>query len=483
MVKGPQAERKESMEKDLLLQEIDAFVHRSEKQILDDLALLISKRSVRGEPEEGAPYGKGPREALDTALAIARRLGLSTKDGDGHVGWGELPGREKDYIGVIAHVDIVPEGDGWNSDPYVLTEKDGWLIGRGVLDNKGAAILALYAAAFLKNSGRPMNYTLRILLGCAEETGMEDAAYYLRHNPEPMFCFTPDVDFPVVVGEKGIHSGGLFVSAPVFKTITSFAAGIAGNVIPSSASCVVHAPGRTMEGTEDVDVTDRGDGAFFLEARGIGGHAGSPEGKVNAIGVLTRFLLDNQIGGEEERLFLELLGRIHSSVFGAQIGIACETELLGKLTSVGCVISQEGGVLRQNMNIRYPESISGDDISQRLKDLAASYDASFEGGVISEPFYISPDSPSIKVLLSAYEEITGHPAKAYTMCGGTYARCFKNAVGYGPGDTYTPYPSFVLPEHSPNEGVCLASLREALKVYILALWQLQDLPAEDFIKR
>ena len=470
------------MEKNRLLQEIDSFVRDNEKNILDDLALLISKKSVRGEAEEGAPFGPGPRSALDTALAIAKRLGLSTNDGDGYIGWGELPGKKKDYIGVIAHLDIVPEGDGWDSDPYVLAEREGWLIARGVLDNKGPAILSLYAAAFLARSGRPLDYTLRILLGCAEESGMQDVAYYLSHNPEPMFCFTPDVDFPVVVGEKGLHSGGVFISAPVFMTISSFSAGIAGNVIPSRASCVVHTPGKTLTGTDDVTVTLRDDGSFLAEARGIGGHAGSPEGKVNAIGVLTRFLLDNGIGNEDERLFLALLHKIHSNCFGEGIGIACESELLGKLTSVGCVISQENGVLRQNMNIRYPECLTGREISERLVKLAASHNAAFEGGDISEPFYISPDSPSIRVLLSAYEEITGHPARAYTMCGGTYARCFKNAVGYGPGDVYTPYPSFVAPEHSPNEAVHFSSLKEALKVFILALWQLEDLLPDDYAK-
>ena len=113
------------MEKKQLLQEIEAFVEKNEKDILNDMAELVSKRSVKGPAEEGAPFGRGPRNALDSAMAIAERLGFAVNDGDGYVGWADLPGKHEEHIGVIAHVDVVPEGEGWSSDPYVLTETDG----------------------------------------------------------------------------------------------------------------------------------------------------------------------------------------------------------------------------------------------------------------------------------------------------------------------------------------------------------------------
>lgn len=467
------------MEKKQLLQEIEAFVEKNEKDILNDMAELVSKRSVKGPAEEGAPFGRGPRNALDSAMAIAERLGFAVNDGDGYVGWADLPGKHEEHIGVIAHVDVVPEGEGWSSDPYVLTEKDGWLIGRGISDNKGAVILSLYAAAFLARSGRPLNYGIRVMMGCDEECGMHDVPYYLERNPEPIFCFTPYVDFPVSIGEKGMYAGGVFSSAPVFTSISSFAAGNASNSIPGRASCVVHAPGKSFKETKGITVTPKEDGSFLVEAQGIGGHAAHPDGKHNAIGILTDFLLDNGIGDADERQFLELLHKIHSNAYGEGLGIACTGKLLGQLTSIGGIISQEGGVVRQDMNIRYPECVSGEELKKALSKVAAAHNAQFGGGEILEPFYISPDSPAIKVLLSAYTEITGHPAEAYTMFGGTYARRFKNAVGFGPGDDYTPRPSFVASDHAPNEASYIPSLKEALKVYILALWQLQDLAAEE----
>jgi succinyl-diaminopimelate desuccinylase len=114
-------EKETVMKETQLLQEIDAFIEKNEEDILRDMADLVSKRSVRGQAEEGAPFGPGPRSALDAGLTIAKRLGLSVDDGDGYVGWGDIPGERKEYIGVIAHIDVVPEGEGWNSDPYVLT--------------------------------------------------------------------------------------------------------------------------------------------------------------------------------------------------------------------------------------------------------------------------------------------------------------------------------------------------------------------------
>ena len=48
-----------------LNQKIDAFIAANKEQILKDIATLVSINSVEGTPEEGAPYGAGPRAALD----------------------------------------------------------------------------------------------------------------------------------------------------------------------------------------------------------------------------------------------------------------------------------------------------------------------------------------------------------------------------------------------------------------------------------
>ena len=158
---------------------IDAFAEQNRENILRDITRLVAVPSVEGTPEPGAPFGAGPKAALDKALEIAAELGLQTYNADGYIGWAETGpiGEGQKFLATITHVDVVPEGNGWDADPYTVRVKDGWLLGRGVADDKG--------------------YPVRALLGANEETNMHDVDYYAEHYPMPAFCFTPDAEFPV----------------------------------------------------------------------------------------------------------------------------------------------------------------------------------------------------------------------------------------------------------------------------------------------
>ena len=57
---------------------IDAFAENNRDNILRDITRLVAVPSVEGTPEPGAPFGKGPKAALDKALEIAAELGLDT---------------------------------------------------------------------------------------------------------------------------------------------------------------------------------------------------------------------------------------------------------------------------------------------------------------------------------------------------------------------------------------------------------------------
>lgn len=456
---------------------VEGFIRGHEKEMTEDIASLVAVRSVEGRPAAGAPFGPGPRRALDMALAIAGRLGLATRNLEGYIGWAELPGRTAGVVATITHLDIVPEGEGWDGDPLILREREGWLLGRGVMDNKGPSVLCLWAARCLKELAEeadlPHRYTLRVLLGCNEESGMEDVDRYIEREGDPLFCFTPDSDFPLCNGEKGVFSGD-FISGELLGNILDFEAGAAGNMVPDAAICLLKNAPEDLAGTGDVLVQPEGERVRLL-AKGICGHAAKPEGTCNAIGVLVDYLLEKKLCTPAECAYLSLLRKLHADTMGRGLDIDCTDEVFGPLTCIGGMISLREGRLVQNINIRYPTVTTGEELENRLKELAQEQGAEFRAESVMEPFFIPAESKPIKALLDTYAEVTGNEALPFTIGGGTYARHFKNAVSFGPHEPGEALPSFAGPEHAANEGLSLESLRRALKIYIFSLLRLMEL--------
>ena len=174
-----------------LNQKIDAFIAANKEQILEDIAALVAINSVEGTPTEEAPFGEGPRAALDKTLELAAGMGLSTRNCENYIGYAELAGADPEkYLATICHVDVVPVGNGWSQDPFKMQIRDGWMIGRGVADDKGPMVATLYALKFLKEEGVSLRYPIRAMVGDNEETHMNDVEYYLKNYPAPVFCFT-----------------------------------------------------------------------------------------------------------------------------------------------------------------------------------------------------------------------------------------------------------------------------------------------------
>ena len=91
---------------------IDAFAENNRDNILRDITRLVAVPSVEGTPEPGAPFGKGPKAALDKALEIAAELGLDTHNAEGYIGWaqtGPIADGQK-YLATITHTDVVHVG-------------------------------------------------------------------------------------------------------------------------------------------------------------------------------------------------------------------------------------------------------------------------------------------------------------------------------------------------------------------------------------
>ena len=454
------------------LKDIDLFIEENKENILRDIARLVAVPSIEGEPEEGAPFGKEPKKALELGLKIASELGLETRNCENYIGYAEIPvpGEEK-YIATVTHLDVVPVGEGWTKSPFEMWEKDGYIIGRGVMDDKGPSVICLYALKYLKERNIPLRYPVRALLGANEETGMGDVQYYLKNYPAPAFAFSPDSDFPVCNGEKGIYQG-MITSRCAPEKIVSIEGGMAFNVIPDKAKAVLKFEGELPETVEGIEVSAEND-LLTVNAFGKAGHASMPEGKINAIGVLVNYILEKNLCSEAEAKYLSVLKALHDCPYGCKIGVDADDKKFSPLTIIGGIIGIKDGKFFQSLDSRYPTNTSGAQITATINEKFGEH-CVCETVAEMEPFYIEPDSAEIKTCISTYNEITGEQAECYTMGGGTYARDFPNAVSFGPEHPERPMPEWVGAVHCVDEGASVEFLLEALKIYVATLIRLQD---------
>ncbi len=456
-----------------LNQKIDAYIAQNKEQILNDIAALVAIDSVEGQPEEGAPFGAGPRAALDKTLEMASRMGFATRNCENYIGYAELAGEDPEkYLATICHVDVVPVGNGWSGDPFKMRIKDGWLLGRGVTDDKGPMVITLYAINFLKEQGYKLRYPIRAIIGDNEETHMQDVEYYLKNYPAPVFCFTPDAEFPVCNGEKG-HFHGKLVSPVCDGLIADFEGGVANNAVPDRASALLKTDISGLKNAPNITLEPEGDGVR-IRGWGKSGHAAMPEGTVNAIGLVTDYLLANNLCSETERAYLEALHKLHCSYAGEGLGIDCADGPFGPLTIIGGRIYMENGRIYQTMDSRFPTCTDGDTIAEKIRAAIGS-GASLEDVDEVKPFYIDASSPAIQACINSYNEVTGENAKPFTMGGGTYARHFPYAVSFGPEHIDLPLPEFGGPMHAANEAAPIDKLLESIKIYILALLRLEEI--------
>lgn len=465
---------------------VDAYVDEVWEDVVSDIATLVSHPSMAdaaaGVP--GAPFGASVRAALDDALRIAARLGYQVGDDEGYVGYADIPGESEKQIATIAHVDAVPAGPGWATDPFKMTRREGWLLGRGVIDDKGPAVLSLYAGAFLLREGIVPRYTFRALLGCDEEVGMSDVHHYLERHDDPLFLFTPDAEFPVCNAEKGCFGATFRTAAIPGGLIRSWSGAEATNAIPGESvlelaldaselpAPVANADRLAIEAIEP--------GASRIVAHGIGGHASLPDGTVNAIALIVGYLRESGILGAGAVPALDLLERIHADTAGSGIGIATQSPAFGPLTcNAGTIALTDDGALEQTIDVRFPDSITEGELAAACSALAKRFGGAVEVDRTKPPFSVDATSPQVRALIDIYNQTTGRDAKPFAMGGGTYARNFKSAVSFGPEDNGMELPEWAGTMHGPNEAASEQLLREALKMYILAILRLMELDYDE----
>lgn len=401
--------------------------------IKHDLKELIGIQSVSCDGSEI------PEKALDYILGKAEEMGFAVKKTGniaGHIEYGE----GKELAAVLAHVDVVPAGEGWSTDPFKLTEKDGRFYGRGVVDDKGPAIAALYCMKALKDSGIVPERKIRLIIGAAEETGMHDMETYFASEQMPDMAFTPDSEYGICLKEKGIMH--IEVSAPVHDgtILTEFHSGNAINAVPSKAYALVDCTesednqlrrfADAKPGEYDFIFTQDG---LHIEARGKAAHASTPELGLNIATNLIKILAANFGEFALGSLCSFIDDAIGLELDGSSLGIACSDEESGKLTvNLGRVDIDEN-ICRALLDIRYPISADSGGILRRIRQRAAIDGLKTKLLNHELPLSAEKDAPVIKILSAAYENVMGEKPELYSTGGGTYARTLNNCgVAFGP---------------------------------------------------
>ncbi len=459
---------------------LDQWIQENRDSMIRELKDWVSHPSVSRADlgKKGAPFGQDCKEMLDFALERGRYFGFRTENHEGYCG-DILYGDQDEELGFVCHLDVVPEGEGWIYEPYHPVEKNGYIIGRGASDNKGAAILVLWAFRYFKENHIPLKKTLRLMLGCAEETGMEDFSHYLKelHGQVPPLSIVADASFPVCYAQKGSFNATL--SIPAGEDIIDFTGGTARNSVPDRAELIIRGiPADVKKALEDnpsVEVREEeaaGVKRVIITGKGKSGHAAFPEGTRNAIWATARAAVDAGL----HLPALEFISTGFISPYGEGLDLGFLDEQSGKLTLNAGVIRKEGDFLKLDIDIRFPVSFRGEQIREALEKKLKPLGIEIEDVDQSEPYYIDPQSDVVKDLTQIYNEVAGTDAKPYSMGGGTYSRVIPDAVSYGPGFPGKGKPDF-LPEghggaHGPDEVLFIEDWLKALKIYILTIYRL-----------
>ncbi len=457
------------------------------EEIIKSTQEIIKIKSVEENEINNMPFGKGVHSALEHTLNLCKNLGFRTKNVDNYVGFAEI-GEGNETIGILVHLDVVPEGDlaTWKFPPYDAIIDEGKLYGRGAIDDKGPAISAIYAMKALYDSDAKLNKKIRIIFGLNEETHWKSINYYLEHEEIPDLAFTPDADFPVIHGEKGIL---VFNIKETFKEnlndggikILSVKGGNRPNMVPD------YAEAKLIENNEFKHILDafneenninieyeKHDDYVLLKSFGISAHGATPENGKNAISYLLNFLnlIDLQIG-DTANFIRFFANHISTDLNGENIGCNFEDEVSGKLTfNVGTIDLDENSV-SVGVNVRYPITLTDDIVYNGINNTLDNSIYNFDNKIKIEKIehmksiYFEKDHKLITTLMSIYKKHTGDDSEPITIGGGTYARSMDNAVAFGPL-----FPGREGTEHQANEYIYIEDLILSSKIYADALYEL-----------
>lgn len=442
--------------------------------MLNDIAYLVEVPSIRDLSTKGlgSPFGENIKIAFHRFLEIANKLGFTCENDEGYAAHAEI-GEGEEYVGVLAHLDVVDVQniEEWETEPFSMIVKNNKIFGRGVNDDKGPLIAALYAAKILKDMNVKWKRKVRVIVGGAEETTWECMEHYFKKHSQPALGFSPDGNFPIVNGEKGILGIKVsFKGEDTGEEICSIESRNKVNYVCDDLRVIFKTKNidNILSYSKNAHEILLGDDEVTLIYKGKTSLSRNPQRGKNAMFLFVRDFYDFHF---KEKGIVNMMNFIKDCLlddfYGEKIGLYREDKEMGKSSICPMTIKWKNGKGEMSLDYRYPKNIEPTEIKNRLYELAKEYNFDVDFEREKKLLYVSNDSELIMALKEAYKKVMNEEADAITKGGASYARVLKNGVAFGAtfeGEEPNP--------HMPNENMSIDSLMKATEIYCEALYML-----------
>lgn len=456
--------------------QLKGYLGHNQTALLSDLAKLVAIPSVRDESTrtENAPFGLAIRQAFDALIAMAKREGFTVLDHEGYaldITYGE---GEED-IALLHHIDVVSEGDvsKWRTPPYQLTQEGDLLFGRGVTDNKGPLVASFYILKMIKELKLPVNKRVRLIVGGAEETTWECVEHYFKHNPQPKYGFSPDGDFPIVNGEKGIIYGSFIKDFPSESNDQdpSLMISISSERDRSSTCHNLEVEFTGKKGAQLAN--EMAHVASIYQSKECSRvlfetpweKSRNPHRVNNCIDQFVQELRDVDHLDRRTNEVVSLLDTLFTNSWDAKkLGLYHVDEEMGSTTCCVSSLNMDQHQYNLDFDFRFPKGLTVEQARTQLHLLARQFGVSFVEHQYLPLSYLSPEDPLIRAMGNAYQSVTGTEAKCFSKGAASYARALEHGVAFGPT-----FPGDVTFVHEPNEQLSLESLIKSITIYVNVL--------------
>ena len=462
---------------------IEDFIKENRDDIIKNIQELIQIPSVYKESSNPKyPFGEAVNNALEYALNLGKSMGFRTKNIDGYCGYIEFGGGNE-LVGIIGHLDVVPEGENWTYPPFSGTVSNECIFGRGAIDDKGPVISSLYAMKYVMDNCK-VNKRVRLILGLNEENDWKCIEYYKANEEIPSIGFSPDADFPCIYAEKTVLTQELKTDISQFEDKNIKIKNIdcnnnAVNVVPKICSVVLNINPDKINIKDfiykiktivdelkfEIDIYKIDEEEIKLTSYGISAHAAHPDLGVNSISRLI-IVLDKifKLYGYTIDLFDFFTNYINTQFNGENLGINFEDES-GKLTLNVGYFGIENNFMKIKMNLRVPVHTDITDIgSVFMKNTSTYPNLDFDISNYMPGLYIDPNSKLVQSLCNIYNEETNSNCTPIAIGGATFARAFPNCISFGAN-----FPGNKDMCHQTDEFIKIDNLLLSCKIYAKAI--------------